>query len=334
MQPYTPNRGLQLARPRDVRTASYTMQDALWEVAPEAGAVASAGVVGGSLLKLMDALGAAAVGVSGVAVGAASATAGALAAKVCTDRNERFAVERRLAEVKRHAPQSSPLSLEPLLAVRQLLEALDWCFAYEEQRRQGHGPTSLALSCLYKGQLPGCSAQVIADKDFRKHLKRVRSLCSPTPLRGQAGKMSADVKNDRSRKHPADEEVGVIAGLCVPGSSEAYERLFNPQWGTVRSKQGVCAALAYVVSQFLELRRCPQGSLFDGDRHSLRLAVTSLARHHVFDEQDGPAHALNVTRLLRPTASVAEPDEMEEEQKRWKNQPDQEQQFPDASNRT
>lgn len=29
------------------------------------------------------------------------------------------------------------------------------------------------------------------------------------------------------------EAQGGIAGMTVPGSSEAYERLFNPQWGTV-----------------------------------------------------------------------------------------------------
>ena len=301
------------------------MQDALWEVAPEAGVVASAGVVGGSLLKVFDAFGAAAAGVSGAAVGAVSATAGALAAKAFSDRNERQAIEKRLLEVKRHAPQSSPLSLQPLLAVRQMFEAVDWCLAHDEKHWTRQGPASMAFSCISGDRGLGSKhSEASADKDYRKHLKKVRGLCSPTPLRGQAGRRPT-ARGNGVKKTGAGES-GVISGLSVPGSSQAYERLFNPQWGTVRSKQGVCAALAYLVSQFLELRHCPKGSLFDGDRNSLRMAVTSLSRHSVFDEEEKAAHTLKVTRLLRPNAASAEPDEVEEEeQKRWKTQPDQEQ---------
>ncbi|CAE7383989.1 unnamed protein product [Symbiodinium microadriaticum] len=309
------------------------MQDALWEVAPEAGVVASAGVVGGSLLKVLDSFGAAATGISGAAVGAVSATAGALAAKALTERNERAAIEKRLFEVKRHAPQSSPLSLEPLVAVRQMFEAIDWCLANEERHWTRQGPASLAFSC-FSGEGtrggPSKSASTSADKDYRKHLKKVRGLCSPTPLRGQARGRSQQNKKDGAKGIAS--EAGIISGLTVPGSSQAYERLFNPQWGTVRSKQGVCAALAYLVSQFLELRHCPKGNLLDGERSSLRLAVTSLARHHIFDEEDKAAHVLKVTRLLFPSGTAAEPDEIEEaEEKRWKTQPDQEQEFRAAA---
>ncbi|CAE7943357.1 unnamed protein product [Symbiodinium necroappetens] len=309
------------------------MQDALWEVAPEASVVASAGVVGGSLLKVLDSFGAVATGISGAAVGAVSATAGALAAKALTERNERAAIEKRLFEVKRHAPQSSPLSLEPLVAVRQMFEAIDWCLANEERHWTRQGPASLAFSC-FSGEGtrggPSKNASTSADKDYRKHLKKVRGLCSPTPLRGQARGRSQQNKKDGAKGIAS--EAGIISGLTVPGSSQAYERLFNPQWGTVRSKQGVCAALAYLVSQFLELRHCPKGNLLDGERSSLRLAVTSLARHHIFDEEDKAAHVLKVTRLLLPSGTAAEPDEIEEaEEKRWKTQPDQEQEFRAAA---
>eukprot|EP00913_Durusdinium_trenchii_P008070 g7567.t1 len=102
------------------------MEEALWQVAPDAGVVASASLVGGSLAKVLDGLGAAATGASGIALGAASAATGALAAKAFTERSDRLAVEQRLAEVKRHAPQSCPISLEPLVAVRQMIEAVDW----------------------------------------------------------------------------------------------------------------------------------------------------------------------------------------------------------------
>ena len=303
------------------------MQDVLWEVVPEAGVVASAGVVGGSLLKLLDTFGAAAAGVSGVAVGAVSATVGALAAKTFTDRHDRLAVEKRLMDVKRHAPQSSPLSVQPLLAIRQMLEAMDWCLAHEEEHWSRHGAASLAMNCFSGGRgLDNIPKDCKPDKDYRRHLKKIRSLCSPSPLRGQGGR----VKNTKTEKRgKTTRDAGVISGLSVPGSSEAYERLFNPQWGTVRSKQGVCAALAYLVTQFMELRHCPTGSLLDGDRRSLRLAVAALARHHVFDEDEKASHALKFTRLLHPTLANAEQDEIDdEEHKRWKNNPDQEQELP------
>ncbi|CAE7449205.1 unnamed protein product [Symbiodinium pilosum] len=306
------------------------MQDVLWEVVPEAGVVASAGVVGGSLLKLLDTFGAAAAGVSGVAVGAVSATVGALAAKTFTDRHDRLAVEKRLMDVKRHAPQSSPLSLQPLLAIRQMLEAMDWCLAHEEEHWSRHGAASLAMNCFSGGRgLDNIPKDCKPDKDYRRHLKKIRSLCSPSPLRGQGGR----VKNTKTEKRgKTTRDAGVISGLSVPGSSEAYERLFNPQWGTVRSKQGVCAALAYLVTQFMELRHCPTGSLLDGDRRSLRLAVAALARHHVFDEDEKASHALKFTRLLHPTLANAEQDEIDdEEHKRWKNNPDQEQEFRSAA---
>ena len=76
------------------------MEEVLWQVGPDAG-VASASLVGGSLAKVMDGLGAAVTGVSSVAVGAVSAATGALAAKAFTERQEALWVAKRLQEVKR-----------------------------------------------------------------------------------------------------------------------------------------------------------------------------------------------------------------------------------------
>ena len=42
-----------------------------------------------------------------------------------------------------------------------------------------------------------------------------------------------------SKKGVEGSGTAVISGISVPGSNESYERLFNPQWGTVRSKQGL-----------------------------------------------------------------------------------------------
>ena len=50
------------------------------------------------------------------------------------------------------------------------------------------------------------------------------------------GPRSATPRN--SKKGVEGSGTAVISGISVPGSNESYERLFNPQWGTVRSKQG------------------------------------------------------------------------------------------------
>ncbi|CAJ1388311.1 unnamed protein product [Effrenium voratum] len=285
---------------------------ALWQVAPDAGVVASASLVGGSLSRLLATLGGAG---GSMALGAASAATGALAAKAFSERTEQQAVELRLLEVKRHAPQSCPISLEPLSAARQMLEAVEWCLAKEERRAHSFPLSALCLSREGAKKLP--AEKKATEKEYRKHLNKLRNFV-PVPKQSKAKPLKGKLK----------EAQGGIAGMTVPGSSEAYERLFNPQWGTVRSKQGICAALAYLVTQFLQLKQMPTGNLQDGARYSLRLAVSSLARHHAFDEVDEAPQALQATRLLRPSLASAELDEIdEEEQKRWKTQPDQEQEF-------
>ena len=67
------------------------------------------------------------------------------------------------------------------------------------------------------------------------------------------------------------------------GRQTGQQKLFDPQFGTVRGKSGVCAALAYLVAEFLELKHGKQSS--DSARRSLRLAATSLANHQAFDKE-------------------------------------------------
>lgn len=89
-----------------------------------------------------------------------------------------------------------------------------------------------------------------------------------------------------------------LGGVGMPSQRRATERLevttrqtgqqklFDPQFGTVRGKSGVCAALAYLVAEFLELKHGKQSS--DSARRSLRLAATSLANHQAFDKEETP----------------------------------------------
>eukprot|EP00931_Biecheleriopsis_adriatica_P122745 TRINITY_DN97773_c0_g1_i1.p1 TRINITY_DN97773_c0_g1~~TRINITY_DN97773_c0_g1_i1.p1 ORF type:complete len:693 (-),score=134.54 TRINITY_DN97773_c0_g1_i1:53-2131(-) len=250
-------------------------------------------------------------------VGLGAAAAGALAAKFWCDRADGTAIAQRLAEVRRHAPCSCVSGMDPLVAIRQLLEAVDWCLAMEEQKLSRPGTSAQILNCVARGTV---GLQVVEDttssdkaieRDFRRQLHRVRGLCAAAPVRGPSqkkGKGAANTKGVTHRRRNAD-----LASLSVPGSTEAYERLFNPQWGTVRSKQGVCAALAYLVSSFLELRRNPQG-LRDGQRFSLRLAVASLARHFVFDEDEDTKESERApVRLFQP--ETGEGDDEEEDQR-------------------
>ena len=46
-----------------------------------------------------------------------------------------------------HAPQSCPISMDPLLALRQLISAVDWCLAKEE-RLAADSLKTLALGCV------------------------------------------------------------------------------------------------------------------------------------------------------------------------------------------
>merc|ERR1712176_255562 len=67
-------------------------------------------------------------------------------------------------------------------------------------------------------------------------------------------------------------------------SSDAYEKLFDPQSGSVSDKRGFCAALCFLLSSFLEQRHRANGRVPDVDRRTLRIATTALARHPLLDE--------------------------------------------------
>ena len=206
------------------------------------------------------------------------------------------------------------------MAVRQMIDAVDWCLAKEERRFARESLSAMALGCFEPQVVRKKSDEKTMQKDFRRHVSKLRNMSSPAP---RASNQKSKAKKERRRSVEGDG-TGVISGITIPGSSEAYERLFNPQWGTVRSKQGLCAALAYLVLEFLELKKAAQGNLADGPRHSLRMAVSSLARHHAFDELEDQAP--HVTRLLRP----AELDEIDEENQ-WKTQAGHDQEFRSAA---
>eukprot|EP00438_Fugacium_kawagutii_P015764 Skav233453 [mRNA] locus=scaffold1486:443846:457009:- [translate_table: standard] len=196
-----------------------------------------------------------------------------------------------------------------------MIEAVDWCLAKEE-RSQDSASFSGALAHFPSPAQASqfCIQEKAVQKEYRRHIAKLKHMSAPTPRANQ--KKSRSGKKDS--KHVSgiggivegndNGGTGMMFGMTVPGSNESYERLFNPQWGTVRSKQGICAALAYLVVQFLELKQSSKGVLQDGSRVSLRLAVSSLARHHAFDDLgDAKGEAGEVALQLRP----------EEEESRW-----------------
>lgn len=209
-----------------------------------------------------------------------------------------------------------------------MIEAVDWCLANEERRSAQQNLTTLAFGCFepqkLKGQKQSAQEKAI-QKEYRRHVSKLRNMSAPAPRASN----QKSKKKERKRSFEGDG-TGVISSITIPGSNEAYERLFNPQWGTVRSKQGLCAALGYLVLQFLELKKTANGNLADGPRYSLRLAVSSLARHHTFDEPLD-VKAPRTSRLLRPSIATAELDEIDEEENRWKTQPGHEQEFRSAA---
>eukprot|EP00930_Biecheleria_cincta_P041475 TRINITY_DN28431_c0_g2_i1.p1 TRINITY_DN28431_c0_g2~~TRINITY_DN28431_c0_g2_i1.p1 ORF type:complete len:738 (-),score=106.23 TRINITY_DN28431_c0_g2_i1:181-2394(-) len=305
------------------------MEDAATLAAgPEAAVVASAGLLGGfsNLLMSASAGAAGAAGGAGLLLGAFSAAAGALAAKSWCDRTDQAAISERLLEVRRHLPQSTALGVDPVDAMRQLLQFLDWYLAAEEER-QPQSASAMALSCV-TGQRIGShqragSGPKLSDKELKKVLRRVRSFCPEPPKRSSASR-----RKTSPARGAGSRSGGGMVGLAVPGSNEAYEKLFNPQWGAVRSKQGVCSALAYLLSSFLDLRRHQRGNLADGPRVSLRLALSALAMHSVFDEASQEEHSAAPLSL---NLSRSAEDALEEENGKATDNQDEKQQFRSAA---
>ena len=208
------------------------------------------------------------LGATSSAVGLLSAAVGAGVAKLWTDKDVQ-AMDRRLEEVKSQAPQSSPAEVDPVVAARHLLETVDWGLANEERRRP-QCTSDLLKDCFAFSQSEDTRAQNLggsSQKQYERHLRKVRQLCA-APSCKKAPELCAQM---HSRVH-----------ATTPRRKESSQRLFDPQHGTVRDKLGLCAALAYVVYEFLQLRHGAPGNLQDSPRKSLRLALTSLAQHEAF----------------------------------------------------
>lgn len=248
-------------------------------------------------------LGFAAVGVS--------AALGAATAKQFLD-NDELIQQRRVAEVRRHAPMHAPPEVELTSVSKQLLSSLIWALSAEEGRT-ALLPKSAAGSSTAAGR-QGDVVAAFSEKEVRKHQRRIWQRCRENaaamagpapPSRGSGAKQGMSLMSRRHRS------------MDVPYSrefrdKEAYMRLFNSGFNvshssaetmlasmpasSVQSGTGgapdasaaakhakafgerkLCAALCYLVTAYLELRLRSPGSLQDAERASLRLAVAALA---------------------------------------------------------
>ena len=84
--------------------------------------------------------------------------------------------------------------------------------------------------------------------------------------------------------HRLDPEVHARrTGAPSTGGSGSSGSTYDPEdGGTIHDKLGLCAALSYVVYEFLKLQHAGRGCLQDTPRKSLRLALSSLAQHATF----------------------------------------------------
>jgi len=255
-----------------------------------AGVAASVGFIGG----LSKAGGLSLLGVTGngaVALGMASAAAGAAAAKAWCDTSEHGAYARRLAEVQRHAPLTAAPGVDLGSAVQQLLSSFDWCLKVEE----GRAASSSSGGCVLGSVLLDLLGTDVAtrgvvcahpEREFRRHLRRIWRLCAQPPppqRRSPSGQKTGRVGHAAQLPVWPHSQGHSSGGSRQRREIEAYEKLFNLQRGAVTGARDACAALCFLVSSFLELRHDAPGVLRDAERASLRLAVAALARHPVFE---------------------------------------------------
>eukprot|EP00933_Yihiella_yeosuensis_P069469 TRINITY_DN7602_c0_g1_i6.p1 TRINITY_DN7602_c0_g1~~TRINITY_DN7602_c0_g1_i6.p1 ORF type:complete len:614 (+),score=110.15 TRINITY_DN7602_c0_g1_i6:63-1904(+) len=202
-------------------------------------------------------------------VSAASAAACALAVKVYCGGHQQ-AIAERLADVQKFVrARVYSGGAEPQETASQLLELVDRYLAAEEQLR--HNSFSNYVYDILAGPPARATGVVeaentaISDSQFRKQIKQVRKICADRTSQTAA----------RQKRRGQSES---------KSSSSRSEHMFNPQWQHSPSQQGLCSALGYLLRSFLKLRRHSQGSLGDGQRVALRLAVSALSRHSVFDD--------------------------------------------------
>jgi len=225
---------------------------------------------------------------AGFIIGGLSAATGAALAKMWSDKVEAV-FARRLVEVRKHAPLRAPPYIDLVAAATQLLTSLDWCLELEERR-----PTCLGLGlrCVGLGRL---AATDLGDGTVRLEQPSERS------IQRQVNRQQRRIwRQCREHVVPPRSPAATKAPLplrsrpaALGGSSRearaaaAYEKLFNPQHGTVDGERGLCAALCYLVSAFLDYRHRQSEHFKDAERRSLRLAVAALTRHPLLDDVPG-----------------------------------------------
>lgn len=253
---------------------------ALLASGPLAG-LARAGLLSGGLLGSMAHLHPAA----GACLGCLSVAAGAGAVKLVTDSVDSV-YARRLSEVRRHAKLQAPLGADLSVAVGQYLASLDWHLSVEQQGRIiGSCPFGNAASFLggkaATAPLPSDSA---VRRQLGRQLHRIWRQCQEHPrLPPRVLPTTRSILHKvRRPSTPIDDEVG--GHLRRDREKEAYDKLFEPQRDTVCDERGLCVAICYLLSAFLEFRHKPPARNRDAERRSLRLAVASLARHPVLDD--------------------------------------------------
>ncbi|CAE7417669.1 yciC [Symbiodinium sp. CCMP2456] len=204
------------------------------------------------------------------AVGCISAAAGVVVAKLWTE-SEANEIDQRLEEVKRQALERSPAGIDPVVAVRHLLETLDWSLANAGRHRL-QSASDIVRECLNSPLREEAETQALGDsqhEELGRHLRKVRQLCS-APSRKRAPELCPQVHAGRT-------------GAPSKGGTASSGSTCDPEHGgTMQDKLGLCAALSYVLYEFLILQHAARGCLQDTPRKSLRLALSSLAQHAPF----------------------------------------------------
>ncbi|CAE7726607.1 yciC [Symbiodinium microadriaticum] len=203
-------------------------------------------------------------------VGCISAAAGVVVAKLWTE-SEANEMDQRLEEVKRQALERSPAGIDPVVALRHLMEALDWSLANAGQHRL-QSASDIVRECLNLPLREEAETRALGDsqhEELGRHLRKVRQLCS-APSQKRAPEL-------RPQVHARRTQAASKGGTGSTGST------YDPDHGgTIQDKLGLSAALSYVVYEFLKLQHAARGCLQDTPRKSLRLALSSLAEHAAF----------------------------------------------------
>lgn len=226
-------------------------------------------------------------------VGTVSAAVGAGLAKMYVDRID-GAFAKRLTEVRKHACLQAPPTTNLAEAASQFIASFDWCLSIEQARANGMG---WGLRAFGYGQLSskkeedddvlsGPFSEAVVQRQLNRQQRRIWKQCREPVLPPREPSTSKATPLSFGRRQSAPD-----AQKDRGKAKDAYEKLFNPQSNSVTGNRGLCAALCFLVSAFLEHRQRAPGQAPDIDRQSLRLAVVALARHPLFNDLPGEVFA-------------------------------------------